>query len=369
MRIGFATSDWAQPETEGDPPEYGGSGNARVGIPARWIARHTDHEVVVGTLSAIPDGPMGVHLDDGSDAGTNDFDFDVVVIQRWMVGDIPDRIADARSLGQVIVNDVDDWYDGLATTNNAWWHSHPRFSPISNRDHYRRILAASTCVSCSTPFLYDRIKAPRKALLRNMVDHERFDGPRIHTGAPVIGWVGAMPWRSGDVETLAGILGPFADRHDVQVRHEGHVPDYTSFAEAARVDPDRVTTGPMRPVSKYPEMFAGIDVGLVPLADVPFNAAKSSIKMTEYVASGVPVVAAASPENRWLADHGIGRVARRPKDWIRHLTELLDPDVRTAESAANHERLVELQAAGCQRWVDLYETLAFEAQRRPWVVV
>lgn len=86
-------------------------------------------------------------------------------------------------------------------------------------------------------------------------------------------------------------------------------------------------------------MFERIDIGIVPLNDIPFNHAKSYIKGLEYAAAGVPFVASAAPEYVFLAENGVGRVARSPEEWESHISELADPKVRKQEAMKNLENL------------------------------
>lgn len=363
--LGIATRDWALGFLdERGHPTLGGSGHYRAGLPARALAE-AGHEVYLGRLVAHNQVPrLGVKT------WTGRVEYPpVMVLQRWMNSDLPPRIRAAREAGQVILSDVDDWWEGLDPANRAWTTTDPKASAEENRDHYRATLAASDAIVCSTPFLADRYRrlAPTH-LVRNVVDLDRWPPPEPRGGPPTLGWVGALPWRSkGDVEALAGFLGPFCARHGLRVVHAGHLPgvqgpdgrELPTFAEAAglarrEVGDDgqpvlvsrqgvEVQTLPMRPSTEIPLLWQGMDVALVPLADKPFNEAKSAIAGMSAAAGGLPFVASASPEYRWLrGEHGIGRVARKPADWVRHLTALLDPEVRAAEGAENRRRVAAL---------------------------
>jgi hypothetical protein len=81
-----------------------------------------------------------------------------------------------------------------------------------------------------------------------------------------------------------------------------------SFADQSGIDPKRLKTLPMQPMNRYHLMFQ-MDIGLVPLNDIPFNRAKSFIKGLEYTASGIPFVAQGTGEYELLATDGVGRVA------------------------------------------------------------
>ena len=82
-----------------------------------------------------------------------------------------------------------------------------------------------------------------------------------------------------------------------------------------------------------------MDIGLVPLNNIPFNHAKSTIKGLEYTAAGIPFIASYSPEYELLEQQGVGRVARTPEEWIHHLSELQDPKIRKEEIDKNYENL------------------------------
>jgi hypothetical protein len=91
----------------------------------------------------------------------------------------------------------------------------------------------------------------------------------------------------------------------------------------------------MLPLHKYFAKSFCFDIGIVPLNDIPFNHAKSSIKGLEYASSGIPFVAQGLPEYQRLADMGVGRVANTPDEWRTHMTELLAFKTRKRDAAMN----------------------------------
>lgn len=136
---------------------------------------------------------------------------------------------------------------------------------------------------------------------------------RRHEGL-VIGWI-AAPEHRADVtripiaETLRRLM---AEKGDVRVecigvdlglqeryRHDRHVP----FAE-------------------LPARIGGFDIAIAPLADIPFNFARSDIKLKEYAASGVPWLA--SPVGPY-AELGEGQGGRLVSDdgWYEALERLV----------------------------------------------
>lgn len=357
MKIGFATTDWAFVD---EVPTPGGAGFARCWLPARALAA-MGHTVEVGMLSMDPKthlfgiqcfDPEGEPVKMGKPGqefwvkSRNKFGFDVIVMQRWMLDQVREEMPKAKAQGQLIVNDVDDWFFGVDRRNRAAKWMDPKLSPTENARIYGDILSMSDTITASTPWLRDRLQGMYPhvdvVLLPNRLDASRFD-MRAQADRPTIGWVGGIPWRSGDLETMKGILGPFVERHDLQVVHAGAVPPRRKvqrFHELVGVDKERVTEIPMCSTFEYPLLLEHFDVGLVPLNVVDFNRAKSAIKGLEYAAAGIPFVAQSIDAYEQLrTEHHIGRTARKANLWRRHLEELLDPDTRKAEAVLQRERV------------------------------
>lgn len=327
MKVGFGSADWSQSvKDEKGHPVWGGSGFVRLGQFADLL----DHEVVVGGL-CWHEGLFGVQ---DWDKQTH-FDCDVVIMQRCMFADIPDKMNAAKAAGQILVNDVDDWYWGLSTANGAFVASHPKYNENENINHYRSILARSSAITTSTPYLKNRLSSFATCnieILPNCVRTELFDAHQDSgSDVPIVGWVGSTAHRSGDLEILAGVLGQMLDQGKIRLHHSGHVSQYPKFADAIKVNPDLVTTLPMAAPHQYPSLLQ-FDIGIAPLSDMPFNKAKSAIKLLEYSAAGIPAVVSKLDAYSLIHEEiGIGRLAKRPKDWIRHIEQLRDPAVRLEE--------------------------------------
>lgn len=268
--------------------------------------------------------------------GKATFGYKVVVLKQLMDRWIPHQIEVAQSLGQKIIVDVDDFYHGLHPSNSAYEKTDPEKNKVRNRDIYEQIIRSADLVTVSTPTLLDFYGEwnPNIRMVRNSVYPSQFQRRKVSREKPVIGWVGALGYRSGDIETLREWLPDFLEEHDLEFLHAGHVPSQGDFAEQSGINPARLKTLPMQPMNRYHLLFQ-MDIGLVPLNDVPFNRAKSFIKGLEYAASGIPFVAEDLPEYRLLADDGIGRVASTAEDWAGQLAELLDYKTRKRNAASN----------------------------------
>ena len=359
MKIGYASHDWAKATDADGHPYPGGSCWYRCVQPAKWLTLSGAHVTVVGTLAERhADGALGVADWDG----VHHFDCDVVVLQRWMLEGLDESIRRARALGQVVVNDLDDamWHLHRDNAAAAWTN---RFDDWS-LEHYRRILAASTAVTVSTPALADMMRPILGAgveliVVRNAIDLTLWPPPRPRNpDVPLtVGWVGSTVHRSGDLETLRGVLGPLLQRRGWVFHHSGWLDGTPYAAELAGVWGNS-TVSPMAPPHAMWALYAPLDVGLVPLnLRAPFNSAKSAVKGLEYVAAGAPFVAHPSPEYRWLHDtHGIGVLAEKPRHWAAAIERVAaDPATVVAPWRVELEQFS--MAQRWPMWEDLYRSL------------
>jgi glycosyltransferase involved in cell wall biosynthesis len=114
-----------------------------------------------------------------------------------------------------------------------------------------------------------------------------------------------------------------------------------------------------------PGRMATFDIGIAPLADIPFNRARSEIKLKEYAASGVPWLASPVGPYAGLGEAEGGRLV--PDDgWYDALEALVtDPD-RRARLGRNAEAWAQNQtmAAVADRWEQIF--VGALARRQVW---
>lgn len=356
MKIGFVSGDFLPAHKASDGiHHWGGSGWARFGQYVEWL-EHFKKDVVVGVLTWKEDR---FFVRDQHEELHN---VDVIFMQRLMHDTLAEHIYKARSIGQVIVNDLDDWYWGLDPANDAFLSSHPKTNPRENRDHYKKVLASSTLVTVSTPYLADRIKSFVHCpivLHENTVDVERFN-QRKHTSSsiPVVGWVGATSHRSSDLEIMKGVINPLLINNEIKFQHSGRYASAPSVASKLGLHDDQVLVMDAVDARDYPSLL-NMDIGIAPLRDTPFNHAKSDIKLLEYSASGIPWVGSSLSAYESLRKNwGIGRTASKPSQWLKHLRDLRDPFRRASEGDALREAVLSRDISlGAHRLNSLIDSL------------
>ena len=86
---------------------------------------------------------------------TGVFGFDKVVLKLIMDRWAPKQIELAKSLGQTIIVDIDDFHDGLTPANKAYHATDPELNKRANRDFYNQVIEAADIVTVSTSFLFN----------------------------------------------------------------------------------------------------------------------------------------------------------------------------------------------------------------------
>lgn len=331
MSIAFISSDFMVSANNTLSP--GGCGYYRCILPMLVCGQRAH----AGRMAWDPMRGFGIR----DTESTGVFGFSTVVLKLIMDRWTPKQIEIAQSLGQRIVVDVDDYFEGLTPANAAYDITHPENNKRSNRDIYREVIAAADIVTVSTPFLLDHYKAQRDNvyLVRNGVNSRQFHRRPLSNTKPIIGWTGSTSFRNSDLEQLQEWLPDFLEEHDLMFHHAGHSDDAPAFSDVTGVNPNRVRTTPLLPITHYPDAFQ-FDIGIVPLRDIPFNHAKSNIKGLEYAANGIPFIASDLPEYRLLHEDGVGHIARTPNNWREQMTYLLDYNNRKQEAARIHNTVL-----------------------------
>jgi hypothetical protein len=289
--------------------------------------------------------------------------FDIVSFKLLMLSDLIQQIPMAqKKTGIKVVVDVDDWFDELEETNIAHRLTDPTLNPHNNRENYKKIIELADAIIVSTPILYDHYSKLRDNvfLVRNSIDINtpgRWKGKGDNAGnRPTIGWVGSTPWRSRDLEIFQPFLNDYLKKKNLNFYHAGDIHGAPQVEQLAGIDPNRITKDNMKPIFAYPELFKKLNIGVVPLNPIPFNEAKSFIKGLEYVAGGIPFIASALPEYKYLEEQGIGRTAATEEEWIFHFDELISLENRRRDRDRNRENVKKLHALDVRgkEWNEVY---------------
>ena len=312
------------------PVNYTGCGHFRQLWPGRAIRRAGLAEVIEDahgppcSWSASWEGldypPPEVEL-----VAVGDYDADVVVVQRPALRQRVDVIPHLQAQGITVVVDVDDRFDAIPESNVAW-DSYQGLG--TNAENVDRACRLADVVTASTPSLVRRYGYGKGRLARNLVPESYLSVTTSQTRDSV-GWAGQVGTHPGDLESTGGRIARTVERFGWHF----HVVGSGEGVREALGLRGRLAVFGWQPFSDYPAAMASLEVGVVPLCASRFNAGKSWLKMSEFAALGVPVVASETPENVELHRSGVGVLAGSPAQWERRLRQLLASPAYRADLA------------------------------------
>ncbi len=262
---------------------------------------------------------------------------DVVVLHRpaWLPGDELKAVAWRDLLharGKVLVIDYDDDLLSVEILERIRITGDEELNKRSDArlelERQTRIFALRLAdgVTVSTPHLANVCRQYTDKpviVVPNAIDLPRFraglEGYTRRLASPTIGWAGGnRPDR--DAEQLAIAWGRLAEQFpDVTFVVAG----YPLPALINAVPMRRLVYLPMLPLPIYACNYAEIDIACCPLADEPFNRAKSPIKAMEFAASGAAVVASPTVYGDFITDGEDGLIAATADEWERQITRLV----------------------------------------------
>ena len=183
-----------------------------------------------------------------------------------------------------------------------------------------KIIPHSTGVVVGNQYIADyaqRVSAQKVEILPTVLDLSKYRMKKtIYTPSFKIGWVGS-PTTSRHIKIAAKALNIFCQKPHVEFRAIG----------ALQKDLDKIP-GKRIPWSSETETeeLTRFDVGIMPLPNTPWERGKCGLKIIQYMAAGLPVIASPVGVNSEIVDHGInGFLARETKEWIEYF-EILRED-------------------------------------------
>jgi glycosyltransferase involved in cell wall biosynthesis len=324
----------------GYPHQADGSGYYRFYLPYQHLARGTHHRILLpepGTKFTPNDEQVE--------------EIDVIVGQRFSGPDsVPlwSRWKDKAKLVYEIDDDVlqPDTWSGMAVWFDPLW-----------RDSCIECLKMSDLVTVSTESLAERMRQynPNVVVLPNHIDADALYVDRPRRDRLVVGWSGGMSHLRDWVDVADPVREVLTAHPQVDMHFLGI--DYSPVLKLDR--PCRYT--PWKPDVWSFFKANDFDIGLAPLANTPFNDSKSHIRALEYMALGIPVIAADRPAYRDLVVDGVtGYLVSTAEEWAARLRELINDEAARDELGAKGRQVAQgwTIQSGWKLWREAYEEVA-----------
>lgn len=286
---------------------------------------------------------------------------DVVHIYRAKGEDLRDLLGRLVRGGMPVTYDIDDDIAGV-----------PRESPSYNslgklpgnlawkRNFELSVQLARLARSLTTTNevlaeKYRKAGVEQVAVIGNFLAHDALRPRRAHDGI-VVGWISAMEHQADLAHiNIANALQRLVSKHK-SVR-----------VECIGVDlklPERYRHDRVVPFNDLPGRIDGFDIGIAPLADIPFNHARSDIKLKEYAACGVPWLA--SPVGPYLGlGEAQGGCLVSNDDWFEALDRLVTHRLKRWRLGRNARAWAKRQTidVGADQWERVFSQACLGAQR------
>jgi glycosyltransferase involved in cell wall biosynthesis len=306
----------------------------------------------------------------------------VVIVQRMTDVQAYEAIDQAHSIGKKIIFEIDDYVNAISPQNPSFDFWSP-FGP--NYGRCLKIMKKCDAVQVTTDRLRNEYALwnPRIEALPNCLDKTLWDVPawtathwdnyykKKNDGIIRIGWAGAASHYQ-DLKLVEEVITKLCQKyynvHFVMMGYHGESktgPDlFKNIPNATAVCPHCKHGGQLEKVPGidllyYPSKLkeAAFDIGIAPLIETGFNQGKSDIKIREYSALSIPVVATRmKPYSESVKEGYTGFLASTGKEWYDALELLIKDEELRKRLGRNNYRWYKENTIDkhIHKWISFY---------------
>lgn len=333
--------------------DQGGCGFYRVRAPAEEVG-------LLGvdiTVSEGVDIKGEKHSNGMTDIEEIQTDADLIIVQRPLDNAMTALIKQAKRQGIATVVEIDDDFSTVHKNNIAYDHIFGKMH--TGNQWIEQATSIADHVTISTPQLIKYARHGRHSILRNCVPVSIFDTSigKSKIDWPRIGWTGSVQTHPWDLQETKGSVASVLKDNDLPFNVIGDGQMVSTYLGLDK-DTQIYATGWVDLSLYYQHMMSFIDIGIVPLEVSPFNQAKSALKGLEYAALGIPFVASPTREYERMEAYGIGKIAKTPSEWRKHLQRMIDRPSETERIAKESRDRIEAEftyRVNAPQWLEAWE--------------
>jgi glycosyltransferase involved in cell wall biosynthesis len=270
--------------------------------------------------------------------------FDAIVCEQEMLPFLP-AFVELAMLRRKALFFVD--YDDAAYANYARW--------TMLRGKIARVMAAAEAVVVGNTHLagYARQFARRVRVIPTVVDLAGYPNHRQIGDADKVrvGWIGT-PMTANYLQAVIPVMERLQRAHPkLNLRLIGAGNGFSCNGLRAEV--------PAWSRETESELLRGCDIGIMPLPETEFMRGKCGLKLIQYMACGLPVVASPVGVNREIVEEGRnGYLATSEEEWFAKLDRLIrDAELRMNLGKAGREKIEGSYTLehGFSKWQEILE--------------
>ena len=208
------------------------------------------------------------------------------------------------------------------------------------RNKIARVMKGAHLVTVGNNYLADyaqRAGAKHVEIIPTVVDLSRYPMQKFDVKKKqenfIIGWIGS-PSTTGYLEQVLQALKEFCKEGGTNLRLIG-----AGFVNMPNIPLESIKWEEDTEI----EWLKSFDVGIMPLSDTPWTRGKCGLKLIQYMACGLPVVASPVGVNKEIVEHGInGFLAETDEEWVQAISTLKDnPELRKRMGEAGRHKVEE----------------------------
>lgn len=244
---------------------------------------------------------------------------DVTVFSRNRLNNMEKLLNYGKKNKKFLVYDIDDDFWSIPQTNNDHNHySNPEYLKLVEESIKTVDLVTTTTETLKNKFIEWN---PNIKILPNMLGTEYLgiqNPVNQKEEEIIIGWAGTNT-HLGDLTLLNKVVKEIISKYDNV---------YFAFAGMGQLpfEPnDKIRVYQGAPFQEYHRLLSNFHIGIAPLENSVFNAAKSDLKFIEYAGLGIPVVASNVISYNQTLNHGeTGFLVNNEDEWINYLSQLIE---------------------------------------------